>query len=319
MINKVIQYPYDQTAFDELRAYVSIKMYLLKSGSGLDKTAEIFSQALGSIIDETTNIGKDFIKNPGQFTSIDYSLGKLTNLLKSVKNNKLDISLISKDDKEVFTFNTYIPAEMAMNMISDWAENDLLSKIDLTAKGLTKLAGSLGGAAGIGGQAVMEQYESIKNHLQYYGAIGITPPAVKIFKPSFLDQQLDFEFIPESQEEANDLLIMMKVFKESQIPFSNDGEVFNFPAVFKMEVIPVGDIISNKQDTIADLFLKFENLGLSDFTVTALSGDHVDAKVKQDGKFPGYKVSMKFTTINRIYSNERIQDRIDKYLKPTKG
>lgn len=289
-------------------------MYLVTAGPGFDQFSDMFVQTIKDIIPDAKTVKDIFVPEEGKFNLIKSSVDTIKKGLTEIRKIKLDTSLIPPESEPKFTFNTYIPAEMAMSMISDWSDIELFSKVDTAAKGLTALSESIPGFTGSGAKMLAGQYESIKNHLQYYGAIGITPPAVKIFKPSFLDQFLDFEFIPESQKEANDLLIMMKVFKESQIPYSNDGEVFNFPAVFKMNVKMVKDVVTNEKDSIADLFLNFENLGLQEFNVTALSGDHIDAKVKKDGKFPGYKVSMKFTTINRMYSNEKIDARINEYL-----
>ncbi len=303
---KIIQYPNNQEQFDSLRAYLSISMYLLHSGTGIDDLSKMFT-------DRSDVLAKNETKTTTDKTTF---FSKLVNAGTSVVDTATDIleqgtiatSLIKPDANPVLIFNTYIPLDMALNMQSDWNEASLFSKVGLGESIVKSLD------FGLAGKLISNNIESIKNHLQYYSATGLTPPKVKIFEPSFLEQDLEFEFIPESKQEADEILLMIKVFKESQIPFSNDGEIFKFPAVFKMEVNLNGDVVTNDGNTIEDMFLKFDNLGLTNITAVSMGEGHVDAKVKQDGKFPAYKVSMKFTMINKLYSTEDLETRLNRYL-----
>ena len=320
---KTIKYPGDDEQFNDLRAYLNIRMYIPTSKGSFSTISDMFvnvAEQLGGATFEIFEAGKKLVTN-GDFT--DFVGNSVTTLKKKIKNIQdinLDISLITAEmeDGPIFTFNTYVPAEMALNVVSTWQESELFSKTEGAIKGLGKLTTAISGFVGKGAGIIFEQYETIKNQFQYLSAVGITPPKIKIFEPSFLDQDIEWDFYPETKTEADNILLMGKIFKESQIPYSNDGEIFKFPAIFKMKVIMNGDIVTNDNDDVADMYFNFENLGLETFSITPISTESASIKVKADGKLSGYKVTMKFTSITKKYSDELVTDRIEKYTNQIK-
>ena len=121
----------------------------------------------------------------------------------------------------------------------------------------------------------------------------------------------------------------LRILKQGTIPNSKNGEWFDYPALFDIEVmIKEKDngvaLVTNKHKSTTDLFTNFKDLGMASFNMTSDSGNNVDLKFREDGALQVYKVSMSFTSTKKYYeepdngTSEKmtVSKRIDKIMEP---
>lgn len=299
--------PSKGNGWEDLRAYLTIEVYTLDSSKIFDRMKEIFG---------TDVLNKLTSEAPSKLTDIFSSFKDVIgDIEETVKTAQFDVKLLPKGTTPTFTINTFVPNSYTLNLKASWDTIDLFGKTDAMAKGATSAVGLLSGTAS---KFLDSGYTAIKNHLQYYATTGISPAQVKIFKPEFLDRELEFTFIPESVQEVKDIVNTIKILKQCMIPQSSDGEIFTFPALFNIKVNwnDRKGVVSTDDNFLKSIFFDYEEMGLSSFEASSSGGDALDLRPHADGSLPEYKLSMSFTSVRRNYDpNKSVLSRIEEILK----
>jgi len=314
-IKHKLQYP-RESEFKKYRAYLKITMKTFKESS--DGFANV-----KNMVDGYGDKLKGVVSNIMSWIPGD---DKKANILSSDEQNTL-LSSKYKDtgygSEGVFEFETYIPADFGISLAGDWSSTELISTekiLETAIKGGAKLFGV--------GSFVSNQYSLLKNQLQYNTNQALTPLEIKQFKPSFLDTTLNFDFRPKTRDEMIAVDKALRILKQGTIPNSKNGEWFDYPALFDIEVmIKEKDngvaLVTNKHKSTTDLFTNFKDLGMASFNMTSDSGNNVDLKFREDGALQVYKVSMSFTSTKKYYeepdngTSEKmtVSKRIDKIME----
>lgn len=314
--------------FNSLNAYLRIRMKTLNPKA--KEFSTLFNQlknVYDSLGDWAGNNVSKLLDSITKETSKENNVTKtIENALTSLQKTKSESILGRKglQGDEIFVFNTYIPNDFAISLIGDWQTTELISTANI-AKGVIDSAlgvvkGVSGGLLGSTADLISNSYTTLKNQLQYINNAGLSPLEVKLFQPSFLDTGITFEFIPHSSQEADDILKVLSVFQQAQIPKSKDGEWFDYTALFDIELVVKENngrekFISNKSNQTIDMFTYFKDLGLTSFNISPITSNNIDLKMKADGSFPGYRVTMNFTTVRKVMDRtDSVETRVKNIL-----
>jgi len=290
---------FPESKIDEYNAYLRITMKSLNTDEGaFSKFGSIYS----GYIDKTVKVGSTIISafTSGTSTELTKNINDVLNRSKEAK----DIGLTTGED--IMIFETYIPAGFGISLTGDWAVTEMMSTEKILSS-VIKGGSSLFGQSA--GNFVSNQYTLLKNELESKSNMTLTPLEIKQFRPSFLDTTLDFDFRPQSRKESELIMQVVKALKQGLIPNSKNGEWYDYPALFDIEVVIKGSdngvaMVSNKNKDSTDLFTNFKSLGMTSFNMTSDSGNNVDMKVREDGSLPIYKLSMGFTSTTKYFEKD---------------
>jgi len=300
--------------FDRLKAYLTITMKSLDSKSvGFSKLGNLFTGYIQTLGDFGKSSIQALLKDKEK--NLNKAISGFKKRIDKVKTSSTNLGLKGDD---IFIFNTYVPNDFALNLVGDWQTQELLS----TGKAFEGLVKTALGSIPAVGDLLRSQYNVLKNQMQFYNNIGLSPLEVKLFQPSFLETGLNFEFQPNNSKESENLIKLLNVLKQAVIPKSRDGEWYEYLALFDIElVVPENnrtntESISNKKNKTIELFTIFKDLGMTNLNVTPMTGNNLNSAFRTDGSLHGAKISMSFTSVKKIYDEkETVSQRVDNILK----
>jgi len=305
--------------FNDLNVYLEITMKALSTDTeGFSKLGSLMKNYTGNIVTSAWENAKGALSGKGDFKkALSDITGALNDAKKLGKNGK---EIKPLEGHEIFKFLTYVPSDLSLSLQGDWQSTQLISTAKVIETAVAGIGGALGGVVG---SALSNQYTLLKNQIESFNNVGLSPFEIKLFQPSFLDQTLNFEFNPNNSESSFAIIKALNILKQGVVPKSADGEFFEFPALFDIKVKFNASaqqdidsaVVSNKGDKLLKLYTDFENLGMTTFSLVPISGNNSDLKAKYDGSFLGYKLSLSFTSTEKIFDREKtVQTRVKDIL-----
>jgi len=293
-----IQFP-ETNEFDKYTAYLRITMKSFTTNdSAWSNAGDLFGDYTGKVVDAGISIIKSITGGKDELAINDIAK----------TNVKRETGFNLGKNSEILIFETYIPADFGVSLTADWSSTELISTEKIVEAGIKGTAKGFGSTIG---NFVNNQYGLVKNQLQYLSNQTLTPLEIKQFKPSFLDQTINFDFRPQNKSESIKIINALKMLKQGVIPNSKNGEWFDYPALFDVKVMlkendgnGVPYIVNNPNSETTDLFTNFKDLGMTSFNMSSDSGNNVELKFRADGSLPVYKVSMSFTSTKKYYEDD---------------
>ena len=109
---------------------------------------------------------------------------------------------------------------------------------------------------------------------------------------------------------------MLSMIREGCIPKNIfNAEWFEFPAVFDIDIFITNsdtEIVSTDEDSTS-FYRHFKNMGMTQFVPVPKSGSSLDSPTKK-GEYIGWDVDLAFTSLNRVYENTSVEERVNKLI-----
>lgn len=323
-MSKIIAFPnniYDKSV------YLRINMKTLDSNFNMEKVANLLKEDLKTTAKYTLlTTGKIYENLPSlsdvtnmvkknQTTTVNKHINTasesiFTEIGKGIEVKEIDVF---KDSTVQFSLDTYIPHDFIINMIGEWET----ANISTGLQGLIQL----GSKTPIVGGLLETVYNKVKNNLANASSTSINPKEIKIYKPTFSDFTLNFEYNPNSLQEAKDIENIVLLFKEAMIPTNNTNqEIFEYPAVFDIEIIVNNDdeitTAETKTDKLFDHLTSKRTFGLVSFDGKPRNGENKDLQTRKDGRMMGWDLTMSFTSIQKTFRNSvSLSNRLTSLIK----
>ena len=282
----------------KLPIYLEIKMKIIKDSN---------FKTIGNLL---TNASKNLKAKIASASATKDKINAIvdTSNEESNSNNVNETKDLNNNMEEIFTFYTYVPKDFGVSLAASWEAGNFVGLTDtgnLIKKLISKGFGDVG-------SFFSDKSTEIKNQAEYNFQAGLTEKQIKLFKPLFINKAITFTFQPNNSEDSLNLLKTAEILKQGVIPKSTNGQFYNFPATFDINVVLVDDSgkVSTEINKITTLLNEFNNLGMTDFSFKQLESDQLDMKINSDGTPKSYNLSMTFTSIERLKSDQSTLERI---------
>jgi len=294
---------------DDLRASLTFSLKIPNSSNMTDALSKIATIPTTTLNTITSYFGSD---NEKRTLDLKTVLSDLSNISSKVTN----ISPFTSDTK--FMIHTYIPGSIKIMVNGKWESTAVLGTDELIQVGL-ETVGKID-ATGLS-DVIIKHYDAIKSQASYLSGVGLDRREFQMFKPDFQKLSLKYMFIGSTKSECDDLEKIIKMFRESLIPERGaTRDLYTYPSVYRISFNIKKGRASNK-DKNQWSYLNKVDLILNSFEAEPVNGDNENLFVMSDGNIRAYKVSLEFTTVQKLGMEKQrssVESRINDVLEGDK-